>query len=87
MIDLTLKEANVPAHLDIEEDIRKKQNGQITFTIRMNNGVIVDYNKTEYVDTRAKYFGNSTVAEFRVSVKRIAEKQPPASCDSGEGSE
>ena len=74
MTDVELKESNIPAHLDIEEDIKTKANGQITLTVRLNNGCIVDYNKVEYVDTKAKYFGSRPYAEFRLSVKRTVEK-------------
>lgn len=87
MTEIDLKEMNVPAHLDVEEDIRKKKNGQMTFTVRMNASKIVDYNHTQYVDTKAKYLGNGPYAEFRVNFKRNAEKQPPVSLDNGEGSE
>ncbi|OFW53996.1 MAG: hypothetical protein A2163_07955 [Actinobacteria bacterium RBG_13_35_12] len=49
---LDIREENVPAHLDIEKDIHKKANGVFTFTIKLNNGKIVDYNVVEYVDPR-----------------------------------
>lgn len=87
MTEIELKEINIPAHLDIEEDIRKKKTGQMTFTIRLNSGKIVDYNFTQYVDTKTKYLGNGTYAEFQLSFKRTPEKQPPIPCDSGERSE
>ena len=59
--DLSVRKHNVPAHLDIENDIAKKKNGQFTFTIRVNNGNIVDYNVTEVVDIRSKYFSRQQV--------------------------
>jgi hypothetical protein len=74
MTEVELKETNIPAHIDIEEDIKRKGNGQVTLTIRLNNGCIVDYNKVEYVDAKAKYFGTRPYAEFRLSVKRTPEK-------------
>lgn len=40
---------NDQAHLDIEDEIQKKKNGQLTFILRINNYVIVDLNILEYV--------------------------------------
>lgn len=68
MHSLEIREANIPAHLDLEEDIQKQKNGQITFTLRINAGNIVDYNLTEYVDVIKKYFGVKTFAEFQVKI-------------------
>ena len=84
-IDLTMKESNIPVHLDVEEDIKKKKDGLITFTLRINNGNVVDYNKTEYVDAKTKYFGNGRVAEFRLSVKRATKEQPAVPLYNGKG--
>lgn len=69
-----LDEKNIPCHLDVEEYIKKKGNGQVTFTLRMNNGSVVDFNRTDYVDTKAKYLGIGPVAEFQLSIKRVVEK-------------
>jgi hypothetical protein len=85
MTEVELRETNIPAHIDIEEDIRRKGNGQVTFTVRLNNGCIVDYNKVEYVDTKTKYFGSRPYAEFRLSVKRTIEEQPPISRNTRKG--
>lgn len=74
MTDIVFSEANIPAHLDVEEYIRSKQNGQITFTIRLNNGSVVDWNRLDVIDVKNKYFGNGRVAEFRVSIKRTPQK-------------
>ncbi len=46
---------NMRPHADIELDIMAKKNGQITFTLRINAGNIVDYNLVEYVNVRRKY--------------------------------
>ena len=85
MIKVTLNESNAPVHLDVEEYIRKKGSGQVTFTIRMNNGSVVDFNRTDYVDTKAKYFGLGPVAEFQFSIKRAAEKEPAVPHYNGNG--
>lgn len=55
MHSLDIRKWNVPAHIDIEDDIKTKQNGRITFTLRFNAGNIVDYNLVEYIDPRTKY--------------------------------
>ena len=76
MLKVLLNEGNIPCHLDVEEYIRKKGTGQVTFTLRMNNGSVVDFNRTDYVDTKTKYLGTGGVAEFQLSVKRVVEKEP-----------
>jgi len=74
MTKVELREANIPAHLDIEDDISKIKRGLLTFSLRVNAGNIVDYTKTEYVNAK-KYFGSGITAEFQLSVKRNAEKE------------
>lgn len=74
MLKVMLNEKNVPVHLDVEEYIRKKGSGQVTFTLRLNNGSVVDFNRTDYVDTKTKYLGVGSYAEFQLSVKRVIEK-------------
>lgn len=84
MLDISMKEQNVPAHLDVEEAIQQRKTGLLTFTIRMNNGDIVDYNRTEYVNVKTKYLGNGAYAEFQLSVKRNAKEEPTIPHDNGE---
>ena len=60
--DLSIRQHNIPAHLDIERDIKLKKNGLFTFTLRINGGNIVDYSLTEYVDVKRKYLGVKEVA-------------------------
>ena len=81
--EIILKESSIPVHIDVESDIKKKKNGLVTFTLRMNNSNVVDYNKTEYVDAKTKYFGHGRVAEFRLSVKRTTKEQPAVPLDNG----
>lgn len=50
-----MREHNIKPHVDIEVDIIMKKNGQMTFTLRINNGNIVDYSPVEYVDVNEKY--------------------------------
>ena len=38
-----VREGNVKPHLDIEKDIKKQVNGLFSFTLRINQGNIVDY--------------------------------------------
>jgi hypothetical protein len=52
---LSVRKDNIEAYLDIEKSIKEKQNGLLTFIIRVNNGKIVDYNQLEFVDARTKY--------------------------------
>jgi hypothetical protein len=40
----------VQPHLDIEGDIERRKNGLFTFTLRVNNGNIVDYNVFEHAN-------------------------------------
>lgn len=83
MLNIELKEANIPAHLDIEQDIQKRKNGLLTFTLRINRGEISDYNLVQYVNAQ-KYFGSGVTAEFQLSVKRNAESEPALPHDTGE---
>jgi hypothetical protein len=48
--ELKIKEINVPAHLDIEQEIAKRKNGQMTFTLRIDKGNISDLTVVEYVN-------------------------------------
>lgn len=50
--NLDIKEHNKQAHIDIEHDIQKQQNGLFTFILRVDNNNIVDYNVVSYVDIR-----------------------------------
>lgn len=58
---LSIREHNKEAHVDIENDIQAKQNGLFTFTLRVNSGNIVDYNVTEAVDVRRKYLSPTSI--------------------------
>lgn len=58
---LEIRDHNIKPHLDIEEEVKQRQNGLLTFTIRVNNGNIVDLNVTEYVNIIQKYFGITKV--------------------------
>lgn len=73
--ELKIREANKQAHIDIEEDIRAKVNGLFTFTLRINNGNIVDYNLTEYVNARQKYLSlKRVVIEEHTITHHIRER-------------
>lgn len=49
---LSIRPANIEAHLDIEREIANRKNGQMTMTIKVNAGNIVDLTMVEYVDVR-----------------------------------
>lgn len=49
MKDFEIREHNKRPHADIEKEITKRKNGQITFTVRVNAGNIVDVAMVEYV--------------------------------------
>lgn len=55
MEELKIREHNIRPHADIEVDLMSKKNGQVTFTLRINAGNIVDYSLVEYVDITKKY--------------------------------
>jgi hypothetical protein len=67
---LSILDWNVLPHLDLEDDIRTQKNGLFTITIRLNNGNIVDYNLTEYVDPISKYGINKGIVITEFSVTR-----------------
>lgn len=52
---LKIRGHNIKPHLDIEEEVRRRKNGLFTFTLRVSNGNIVDFNVTEYVNPKQKY--------------------------------
>lgn len=70
MKELTIRDYNVPVHLDIEKDIQGKKNGLLTFTLRVNAGNVVDYTVVEYVDARTKYGAVTTVLIQELTVTR-----------------
>ena len=63
--DLSIRNHNVQPHLDIEKDIKAHKDGLMTFTIRINNGNITDYNLMEVTNAREEY----------LSLKRITYSQ------------
>ena len=67
--NLSIRDHNVKAHLDIENDVQRKKNGLFTFVLRINNGNIVDYAVIEYVNVQQKYVGvgEITIAQFTVA--------------------
>lgn len=65
---LTIREHNLKPHLDLEEEVKERSNGILTFTVRVNNGNIVDLNVTEYIDVAAKYFGVTKIVVQELTV-------------------
>lgn len=52
MTELKIRDANIPAHLDIEKELKNIKDGQFTFTLRINAGNIADLAVVEYIDVR-----------------------------------
>lgn len=77
---LAIRDHNIQAHLDIESDIAERRNGLFTFTLRVNNGNIVDYNTTDYVNVKQKY---GIIKALIIEEVRI---ELPAPLNSGERS-
>jgi hypothetical protein len=69
MINLTIKDANIAPHLDIEKYIRDLGNGVITFNLRVNNTVIADFQPTQYVNVKKEYFSNGA-QEFLIKIEK-----------------
>lgn len=70
---LSIRDHNIKAHLDIEEEVKLRQNGLFTFTLRVNNGNIVDFVVTEYVPVSEKYgmMGLLIIKELIINVPKI----------------
>lgn len=70
---LEIREHNIQAHIDVENDLQKQKNGVFTFVFRVNNGNIVDYNLFENVNA-GKYlnFTKITIQEY-VATRDIGE--------------
>lgn len=52
---LSIRDHNIKPHLDLEKEVTTRGDGILTFTVRVNNGNIVDLNITEYVNAIKKY--------------------------------
>jgi len=72
--ELTIRNSNRQPHIDIEKDIQARKNGLFTFTLRVNNGNIVDYNVTEYVNAQQKYLGLKGIYIQELSTTRYYRK-------------
>ena len=72
--NLSIREHNRQAHVDIEKDIQTKQNGLFTFTLRVNSGNICDYAVTESVDIRRKYLGTPSILVQELTVSHFVRK-------------
>jgi len=59
--ELEIPEENCQCHIDIEKDITDRKNGLMTFTLRVHDGRITDYNLMENVDAKTKYFSPQVV--------------------------
>lgn len=52
---MNIRKHNIPAHIDIENDVVAKKDGLLTFTLRINAGNITDYNRPETINPATKY--------------------------------
>jgi len=62
---LDIIEHNKQAHIDIESDVKLKADGLFTFTLRVHDGKITDYNLMDYIDAKQKY----------LSLKRVVTEE------------
>jgi len=65
---MKIRRYNIPAHIDIETHFERVAEGNVTFTVRVNAGNIVDLSIVNYVDTRKKYPASKrdTKEEFEI---------------------
>jgi len=73
--DYKIREHNIRPHVDIEVDIMAKQNGLMTFTLRVNGGNIVDYSPVEYINVKERY---GEISRLEAEVKRKPKDERPA---------
>jgi hypothetical protein len=62
--DLTIRERNIVPHIDIEKDIKETGDGLFTFTLRVNNGNIVDYVNFKNIQPKDNIFGKVSVTQL-----------------------
>lgn len=67
--ELSISEKNVLPHTDIERDIQERQNGLFTFTLRINNGQVVDLNMMEYI-TATKYLTLKSITFTEIDIDK-----------------
>lgn len=58
---------NLPCHDDIEKDIQNQLNGNFNFTLRINNGNIVDYSVVEYTNARKYLTSKLVITELTIA--------------------
>ena len=62
-----VRKHNLQCHDDIEKDIQEQQNGNFNFTLRINNGNIVDYSVVKYFDARKYLTGKLYITELTIA--------------------
>jgi len=75
--ELTIRPHNQQAHIDIENDIKKRKNGLFTFTIRVNNGNIVDYNVTDHIYVKEKYLRLKRIVLKKLTATHHSRERSP----------
>jgi len=73
--DFRVIDKNIPCHLDIAQDIKFHINGLFSFTLRVNNGCIMDY--VDYTSPAASEYS---------SIFNAVETKCEISCSSGNDS-
>lgn len=53
--DFNVNTRNIPCHLDVERDLKVQKDGLFTFTLRVNQGCIMDY--VNYRNPAASEYG------------------------------
>ncbi len=68
--NLSIREHNIKAHLDIEKDLGEKRDGLFSFVLRINGGNIVDYVLMEQEDGKNEYGSLEGITIEELSVTR-----------------
>jgi len=66
--ELTIPEENKQCHLDIEQDIKDRKEGLFTFTLRIHDGMITDYNLMENINAKIKYLSLKQIVESEFTI-------------------
>lgn len=65
---LEISPHNSQAHIDIEDEIKRKQDGLLTFILRVNDNRIVDCVIMEYIDAR-KYLTLKSITFTEITIE------------------
>jgi len=74
---MKIRRYNIPAHIDIETNFERAVEGNVTFTVRVNAGNIVDLSIVDYVDTRKKYPASKRDTEEKLEISYPGRERSP----------